>query len=92
MGKYYHNAVKVNNGLVLDGQTPIDDRFVFESIKDLFIDPASPQLCELHTNAYRGLTVACMGDETGAETGGQTRWNTGRNEPLTAFGTIEGRS
>jgi hypothetical protein len=69
MGKYYHNAVKVNNGLVLDGQTPIDDRFVFESIKDLFIDPASPQLCELHTNAYRGLTVACMCDETGAETG-----------------------
>ena len=69
MGKYYHNAVKVNNGLVLDGQTPIDDRFVFESIRDLFLDPASPQLCELHTNAYRGLTVACLGDTTGAETG-----------------------
>lgn len=65
MGKYYHNAVRVNNGLVLDGQTPIDDRFVFQSVRDLFINPESPQLCELYTNAYRGLIVACFGDAEG---------------------------
>ena len=65
MGKYFNNAVPVNNGLLINGQTPVDDRFVFESIADLFISASTPKASELYTNAYRGLVVVCFGDADG---------------------------
>ena len=34
----FNNPVVVNNGVKLDGAFPIDDRFVLDSISDLYIN------------------------------------------------------
>lgn len=64
MARMFNNPVVVNNGVKLDGAFPIDDRFVLDSISDLYINAESPENCTLYGKIYKGAQLVAF-DENG---------------------------
>lgn len=56
----YTNIQKFNDGIRVYGSTPLDDRTVASSVRDLFIDALDKSRCELFGRAYTGMTVILM--------------------------------
>ena len=54
----YTNIQKFNDGIRLSGQTPLDDRVVFETVNDLYISTGTATTHELYGRAYVGLIAA----------------------------------
>lgn len=63
--KIYTNIRKLNNGFSALGQFPLDDRFVLNSLTDIFINESNPKDCPLYNRAYLGMTISVVeGDGT----------------------------
>lgn len=57
MGKIFNNHTELNNGFFLNGMTPLDDRLVWSSLEDLYIDSNNKEQCGLYAVAYEGMQV-----------------------------------
>ena len=64
MSQIYTNKTKMNNGLHLVGQGPVDDRTVFNLQSDLYINSAFAQQHPLYNRAYKGLPVIVFDPES----------------------------
>lgn len=59
----YKNAIKYNNGIHLNGMTPLDDRLFLDSRSDVFVDPANLKSAKLYNRAYNGMVVGVHEDD-----------------------------
>ena len=62
----YINDIVVNNGLSLRGNTPLDDRLVWEGFESLYVYEENPDSCPLYGQAYQGMVIV-MYDEVDGE-------------------------
>ena len=58
MGKVYINSIPVNNGVRLNGATPLDDRLVLSDISDVYISAENPKDCVLYGRIYKGAQIS----------------------------------
>lgn len=66
MKQIHINDIVVNNGLSLRGNTPLDDRLVWEGFDSLYVYEETPETCPLYGQAYQGMIIIMLdtvGDE-----------------------------
>lgn len=63
MAQIYINDISVNNGLSLHGQTPLDDRLVWEGLNSLYLSVGSPKDCPFYGQAYKGMVITLFEDD-----------------------------
>ena len=66
MKQIHINDIVVNNGLSLRGNTPLDDRLVWEGFDSLYVYEETPEECPLYGQAYQGMIIIMLdtvGDE-----------------------------
>ena len=51
MGRVHNNKIKYNNGISFKGQAPSDDRLVWESYTDVFVDGENPRDAQMFNSA-----------------------------------------
>lgn len=57
MSKNFNNHTELNNGFFLNGMTPLDDRLIWSSLEDLYIDSSKKEECGLYAVAYDGMQI-----------------------------------
>lgn len=62
MSKKFNNHTELNNGFFLNGATPLDDRLVWTSMEDFYIDAADKESSKLYGVAYEGMQVSIVED------------------------------
>lgn len=63
MGRVHNNKIKYNNGISFKGQAPSDDRLVWESYTDVFVDGENPRDAQMFNSAYKGMSIITFDSE-----------------------------
>lgn len=62
MATTYTNKIIFQDGIYVNGETPLDDRLVLNSFSDLYITKGSGSSCILYQRAYKGMQITIMND------------------------------
>lgn len=62
MSKKFNNHTELNNGFFLNGATPLDDRLVWTSMSDFYINATDKESSKLYGVAYEGMQVSIVED------------------------------
>lgn len=62
MATTYTNKIIFQDGIYVQGETPLDDRLVLNSFSDLYITKGSGSSCILYQRAYKGMQITVMND------------------------------
>ena len=57
MSRVHNNKIKYNNGISFKGQAPADDRLVWESYTDVFVDGENPREAQMFNSVYKGMSI-----------------------------------
>lgn len=63
MGRVHNNKIKFNNGITFKGQAPSDDRLVWESYTDVFVDGDNPREAQMFNSVYKGMSIITFDSE-----------------------------
>lgn len=65
MSQIFTNALKFNNGLSIKGRAPIDDRTVWSSMSDLYVDSQNPTSAPMFNKIHDGMLVVINDEKSG---------------------------